>query len=188
MKRKWSENKTPNKVNWSSCSASEFSNCHVYGLVLDHPAFIFEKENRREPFTLHFSFKSTFTAPSTFPTFGRSVGQLALTTHLLSNHERCISRQNDEDAFTTTTTLGEEKEELFRIRIHQRRSFFPLILEKKSRSISSLYFRTSRRRRRTTFILSLILINSASNRDDIRTCARARGHARKYVFTAPSTY
>ena len=113
MKRKRSENKTPNKVNWSSCSASEFSNCHVYGLVLDHPAFIFEKENRREPFTLLFSFKSTFTAPSTFPTFGRSVGQLALTTLLLSNHERCISRQNDKDAFITTTTLEKRKKKSF---------------------------------------------------------------------------
>ena len=72
-----------------------------------------KKENRREPFTLHFSFKSTFTAPSTFPTFGRSVGQLALTTLLLSNHERCISRQNDKDAFITTTTLEKRKKKSF---------------------------------------------------------------------------
>ena len=52
-----------------------------------------KKENRRETFAFHPSFKSTFTAPATLPTYGRLVGQLALTAHLSSNHERQQQQQ-----------------------------------------------------------------------------------------------
>ena len=108
---KGSENKMRTKVQikWTGCHAPLTSSATVMymDLLSNTRLSSLKKENRREPFAFHPSFKSTFTAPATLPTYGRLVGQLALTAHLSSNHERQqqqLWRKRKKKSFVYTVT------------------------------------------------------------------------------------
>ena len=106
---KGSENKMRTKVQmkWTSCHTPPTSSATVmYMALLSNTRLSsLKKENRREPFAFHPSFKSTFTAPATLPTYGRSVGRSVGTdrasfvqpqaVHIPAKCRKCIHDNNN---------------------------------------------------------------------------------------------
>ena len=106
-------------MNWLSCSASEFSNCHVYGLVLNHPAFIFEKGEQKRTFYLTLFLQVHIYCSLYVPDL-RSVSRSVGTDHasfvqpravyIPAKRQRCVHNNNN---------FGKEEEEIFCLHSHQ---------------------------------------------------------------------